>query len=203
VDTLAATKASCGLRDSGLFTQKGRGSATWYQPAARMLARDELGGGKGSAGGAPPAAELAAQGAGGAGLSSYPGGLTSNPQASSSNLAGLTSNSEALDTNPATRDDPLSDPRRQGLLNELPGGLAARVGALGRRHPPDEVKDLVVTLGELRDWRAEELAALLGRKAETVRQDCLRPLLRTGRIATTRPDKPNDPDQAYRATAAE
>jgi ATP-dependent DNA helicase RecG len=202
VDTLAASKALRRLRDAGLFTQKDRGSATWYQPTARMLARDESGGSTGGAGGAQPAAELAAQGAGGAGLSSNPGGLTSNPQVLSSNLAGLTSNPEALDSNPGTRDDPLSDPRRQSLLNELPGGLAARVGAIGRRHPPDEVKDLVVTLCELRDWRAEELAALLGRKAETVRQDYLRPLLRAGRIAMTRPDKPNDPEQAYRASAA-
>ena len=45
----------------------------------------------------------------------------------------------------------------------------------------------------------KEIAALLGRNAETVRQNYLRPLLRAGRIAMTRPDKPNDPDQAYRA----
>lgn len=193
VDTLAASKALRRLRDAGLFTQKDRGSATWYQPTARMLGLADQGGGKIGAG------ELTAQGAGGAGLSSNPGGLTSNPQGLSSSLAGVTSNSEGLDSNPATRSDPLSDPRRQALLNELPGGLAARVGAIGRRHPPDEVKDLVVTLCELRAWRAEELAALLSRKAETVRQDYLRPLLRAGRIVMTRPDKPNDPDQAYRA----
>ena len=40
-------------------------------------------------------------------------------------------------------------------------------------------------------------------KAETVRQDCLRPLLRAGRIAMTRPDKPNDPEQAYQASTTE
>lgn len=199
VDTLAASKALRRLRDAGLFTQKDRGSATWYQPTARMLGLADQDDGKDGASAARAAGELAAQGASGAGLSSNPGGLTSNPHALSSNHAGLTSNPESLDSNPATRDDLLSDPRRQALLNELPGGLAARVGAIGRRHPPDEVKDLVVTLCELRDWRAEELAALLGRKAETVRQDYLRPLLRAGRIAMTRPEKPNDPDQAYRA----
>lgn len=37
----------------------------------------------------------------------------------------------------------------------------------------------------------------LGRNAETVRQNYLRPLLRTGSIVMTRPDKPNNPDQAY------
>lgn len=93
----------------------------------------------------------------------------------------------------------MDDPRRQALLNELPGAVAARVGAIGRRHPPHEVREVVVRLCELRAWRAEELAALLGRKAETVRQDYLRPLLRAGRIAMIRPDKPNDPEQPYRA----
>jgi ATP-dependent DNA helicase RecG len=68
-----------------------------------------------------------------------------------------------------------------------------------QRRPPQEVQDLVVALCELRPWRAEEIAALLGRNAETVRQNYLRPLLRAGRITMTRPDKPNDPDQAYRA----
>jgi len=34
---------------------------------------------------------------------------------------------------------------------------------------------------------------------ETVRQNYLRPLLRVGRITMTRPDKPNDPKQEYRA----
>ncbi len=77
--------------------------------------------------------------------------------------------------------------------------LAARVGAIGGRHPPHEVKELVVNLCELGAWRAEELAALLGRNSETVRQNYLRPLMRAGRIAMTRPDRPNDPDQAYRA----
>lgn len=195
MDTLAASKALRRLRDAGLFTQKDRGSATWYQPTARMLGRNDQDGGKDGA--APSASELTAQGAGGAGLSSNTLGLSSNPGALSSNLGSQGSNPRQ----PEPRDDPLSDPRRQALLNELPGGLAARVGAIGQRRPPQEVQDLVVALCELRPWRAEEIAALLGRNAETVRQNYLRPLLRAGRIAMTRPDKPNDPDQAYRASA--
>jgi ATP-dependent DNA helicase RecG len=64
VDTLAASKALRRLRDAGLFTQKDRGSATWYQPTARMLGRNDLDG----IGAALAAGELAAQGAGGTGL---------------------------------------------------------------------------------------------------------------------------------------
>ena len=192
-DTLAASKALRRLRDAGLFTQKDRGSATWYQPTARMLGRNDQAGGKDGA--AQTTGELAAQGAGAPGLSSNPLGISSNPVALSSNLGSQDSNPRQ----PEPRDDPLADPRRQALLNELPGGLAARVGAIGQRRPPQEVQDLVVALCELRPWRAEEIAALLGRNAETVRQNYLRHLLRAGRIAMTRPDKPNDPDQAYRA----
>ena len=193
VDTLAASKALRRLRDAGLFTQKDRGSATWYQPTAQMLGVNE----KDSAGAAQPAEELAAQGAVGEGLSSNPPVLSSNPGALSSNLEPQDSDPR----HPDQRDDPLADPRRQALLNELPGALAARVGAIGKRHQPQEVQDLVVAICSQRPWQAEEIAALLGRNAETVRQNYLRPLLRAGRIAMTRPDKPNDPDQAYRASA--
>lgn len=189
VDTLAASKALRRLRDAGLFTQKDRGSATWYQPTPQML-------GDISGKGAVDGGELAAQGDIGGGLSSNPGSLSSNPAGQSSNLV-------AQGSNPAQRDDPLTDPRRQALLNELPGALAARVGAVGQRRQPQEVQDLVVALCEQRAWRAEEIAALLSRNAETVRQNYLRPLLRAGRITMTRPDKPNDPDQAYRAPATE
>ena len=46
----------------------------------------------------------------------------------------------------------------------------------------------------------ELLGTLLTQHGTPAQQDrYLRPLLRSGRIAMTRPDKPNDPDQAYRA----
>ncbi|MCP5199071.1 MAG: putative DNA binding domain-containing protein [Gammaproteobacteria bacterium] len=121
------------------------------------------------------------------GLSSNPAGLSSNPERLSSNPGALSSNS-----------DPAAEAARRALLNELPGELAARVGAIGRRHPPAEIRELVVALCRQQDYRAEELARLLARKVETVRQDYLRPLLAAGRIRMTRPDKPNDPEQAYR-----
>lgn len=163
VDTLSASQSLKKLRDAGLLQQKGRGSATWYQPTGKMLGDDE-------------------------GLSSNPRGLSSNPSDLSSNPPGLSSNP-----------DPFADPARRALLNELPGELAAQVGAIGQRRPPEEVRELVVALCRHRDCRAEELALLLARNVETVRQNYLRPLLRAGRIRMTRPDVPNDPEQAYRA----
>ena len=88
---------------------------------------------------------------------------------------------------------------RATLLDELPGQLAARVGALGKRHPPEQVRDLVVALCQARAWKAEELAVLLSRNPETLRQNYLRPLLAQHRLVMTLPDTPNSPQQAYRA----
>lgn len=166
VDTLNASAALRRLRDAGLFSQQGRGSATWYQPTDKLLRGYEgLNGG-------------------GAGLSSKPEVLSSNPDP-------LSSKSEEQSSN--------SDPARAALLDELPGQLAARVGALGRRHPPEQVRDLVVDLCQHRPWTVDELALLLRRNPESIRQSYLRPLLAQKRIEMTLPDTPNSPQQAYRS----
>lgn len=176
VDTLAASHGLKKLRDAGLLQQHGRGSATWYQPTAYMLGGDE---------------ELTDETDG---LSSNPGSLSSKPDDLSSDPGRLSSNPDGLSSNL----DPATEAARCALLNELPGELAAQVGSLGQRRPPEVVREIVVLLCQHRDYRTEELARLLARNPETVRQNYLRPLLRAGRIAMTRPDKPNDPEQAYR-----
>jgi ATP-dependent DNA helicase RecG len=108
----------------------------------------------------------------------------------SSKLGLLSSKSDALYSK--------LDEERNALLDELPGQIAARIGGIDQRHPPEQVRELVVELCHLRAWQAEELALLLGRKPETIRQDYLRPLLAQKRIAMTLPDKPKSPQQAYR-----
>ncbi len=164
VDTLTASNALRRLRDAGLLSQQGKGSATWYQPTGKLTKTDGL------------SSDLGALSSKPEGLSSNPGALSSNPDALSSNLA----------------------PARAALLNELPGELAARVGGIGQRHQPDRVRDLVVDLCAHRSWRVDELALLLQRNPEFIRQSYLRPLLAQQRIAMTLPDTPNSPLQAYR-----
>ena len=172
VDTLAASAALRRLRDAGLLQQKGRGSATYYVPAERLGLGDRL---------PSDSADSA--------LSSNPPGLSSKPEALSSNPGALSSNP------PATE----QDQARAVLLDDLPGSLAARLGAIGQRHPPQEIQDVVVALCRLRDWPVDELALVLRRNPEVVRQNYLRPLMRDGRLVMTRPEEPNDPQQAYRA----
>jgi len=168
VDTLTASSALGRLRDAGLLSQQGRGSATWYQPTEKLL-------------GSAPGASIDKLDA----LSSKPGCLSSMPD-------GLSSKPECLSSK--------FEEERNALLDDIPGPLAARIGAIGRRHPPELVRELVVALCSVRDWRVEELALLLSRKPETIRQDYLRPLLAQRRIAMTLPDTPSSPQQAYRSS---
>jgi ATP-dependent DNA helicase RecG len=176
VDTLSASAALRRLRDAGLLVQKGRGSATYYVPAERLgLIKSTVENNR----------------------------LSDNPQALSTNPSGLSTNPEALSTNSSgLSDHPQSNGQetaRAVLLDELPGILAARIGAFGQRHPPGKVCDAVVELCSLRDWSAEELAAVLRRHPRYVRNNYLRPLMRDGRLTMTNPEEPNDPQQAYRA----
>ncbi len=182
VDVLAASGALRRLRDAGLLAQKGRGSATYYVPTDR-LTLDEA-----SLSSKPEVLSSKS----GEGLSSNHQGLSSNPEALSSNPPTLSDEPEALSTK-------YDETERNQLLDDLPGSLAARLGAIGLRHPPPETRELVVALCALRDWRVEELSLVLRRNPEVVRQNYLRPLMRDGRLVMTNPDEPNDPQQAYRA----
>ena len=180
VDALAASQALRRLRDAGLLAQKGRGSATYYVPTERLAVDEGLSSN-------PPS------------LSSNPEGLSSNPGALLSNPGALLSNPDGLLSNPPEAEPAFDEARRRELLNGLPGSLAASVGSIGQRHPPEEVRTLVVALCRLRPWRTEELSDLLRRRPETIRQHYLRPLMREGQLVMTNPDEPNDPQQAYRA----
>ncbi len=175
VDTLTASQSLRRLRDAGLLAQKGRGSATYYVPTERLLD---------------------------SGLCSNPEALSSESEGLSTKLDGLSTKAGALSTNPEGLSAMLAnaqDAQHKALLNELPGSLAARIGAIGQRHPPGEVCDAIVEICRLRDWRAEELATLLQRHSRYVRNNYLRPLMRDGRLAMTNPNEPSDPQQAYRA----
>ena len=99
----------------------------------------------------------------------------------------------------ALSSQPDADSQRDALLATLPGTLAARVGSLGLRARPDDVRAAVLELCTLHPWRAEDLAILLRRNAEYVRQNHLRPLMRSGQLEQVYPTEPKHPAQAYRA----
>ena len=149
--------------------------------------------GRGSATWYKPTAKMMA---GREGLSSNPEALSANPPGLSANPVGLSANPPGLSANPAAA------AAHRALLNELPGELAARIGALGKRQPPHLVAELITDLCRVRAWRVDELALLLNRNARHLQQGYLRSLVGEGRLEMTQPDKPNDPQQAYRAVGA-
>ncbi len=187
VDTLAASQALRRLRDAGLLEQKGRGSATYYVATPKLL---------------PVSADAAA-----GGLPGSPSALPSKREPLSSKPGSLPSMADALSSMPGPLPGPgdlasQAEDARNDLLADIPGALAARIGALGRRSLPGDVRAVVLALCTLRPWKAEDLAAVLRRNAEYVRQSHLRPLMKDGRLVQTYPTEPKHPQQAYRAADA-
>lgn len=184
VEVLAASQALRRLRDSGLLIQKGRGSATYYEPSDRLTTDHGLTGN---------AEKL---------TSKLEAGLSSNPAALSSNLPALSSNPDIPNDKHIGKTTRFDEALRGKFLDTLPGSLAAKLGAIGLRHPPQEIRELVLALCALRDWRVDELSTILRRNPEVVRQNYLRPLMKEGRLAMTKPNEPNDPQQSYRSVGA-
>ncbi len=182
VDTLVASVALRRLRDAGLLEQKGRGSATWYRPTPRLLDRSPQPGG---AADAAPAT---------AGVAPNPTGLSTNSEGLSPNPAHQSPNPPGLAPDPAGQ-----QAARRQWLGELPDDLAAQVATIGKRRPPPVLRALILALCAHRAWRADDLATLLRRRADTLRAEYLRPMLKERLLVLTRPEKPNDPQQAYRA----
>jgi len=159
VDTLAASQALKRLRDSGLFTQRGRGSATWYQPTTLM---------------------------------------TDPEPEESDHTSPVPRNQSSLPREPRSLGNE-KEPARDALVQELPGTLGMALGTLGRRSRPDDVRSVILALLRHKSFKLAELGLLLDRNPEYVRQTYIQPLLEQGKVAMTRPQAPNDPDQAYLA----
>ena len=157
VDTLAASQALKRLRDSGLFIQRGRGSATWYQPTEQMTGPES-------------------------GESDFSLPVPRDQEHLPRESRSLGKESESA---------------RDALVQQLPGTLGMALGALGRRSRPDDVRHVILALLRHKTFKLAELGLLLDRNPEYVRQTYIQPLLEQGEIAMTRPDTPNDPEQAY------
>lgn len=195
MDTLAASQSLRRLRDGRLLERQGRGSATYYVPGER-LREAEAAAAAGEEGG-PLSGESVRLSGESSGLSGELGGL-------SWELPGLSWELFALRREfRGEESDPEAAAARRRLLEPLPGDLAARVGALGRRSRPEDVTEVVLDLLRLRDWPLDELATALGRNPKYVREQYLQPMVQAGRATMTRPEEPNHPEQAYRVLEGE
>jgi predicted transcriptional regulator len=97
---------------------------------------------------------------------------------------------------------PVEDRATPELTSELTPDTKSELLRLmgeGKRLSRDEIATLIVRLCAERPRTARELAEILQRNAEYVRNAYLSPLVREGRLELT--GSPNDPNVAYRAVA--
>lgn len=84
------------------------------------------------------------------------------------------------------------------LTDRLPQALKEKIEALKGRSEPQEISQLILEVGEVTDFSATEIAALLKRNEKYVKSTYLRPLLDLGELEYTIPDMPRHPMQRYR-----
>jgi ATP-dependent DNA helicase RecG len=185
VDTLTASQSLRRLRDAQLLERHGRGSATFYTPGRRW-AEDGVGRSFGASGPDRPS------------WATIP--LSGESTAISGDLPSLSGDLPSLSGDLDAKTE--QEEARRRLLQPLPGDLAARLGSLGRRSRPEDVRAVLAALLTHRAWSVDELALVLDRNPNYVRDQYLQPMVRNGEIRMTWPDEPNHPDQSYQAAVS-
>lgn len=185
VDTLEASSRLRHLRDLGLLEQHDRGSATFYTATERLQEASSAWGGKAS-GAREKGANRPEQ----------------SPRLSKKTpkLAGKTPKL-AGESPKLSEESPES--RMGGIVTGLPPDLAEEVASLNQWTPQPAMRRLVVRLCAWKPMTAQELAALVGRRLDYFRKAYIRPMVRSGDLHYTNPEKPSDPTQRYRASGEE
>lgn len=177
VDTLNASVHLRRLRDLGLLEPHGKTSGAYYLPTPLLLA------------GAPIDNEDS---------------LPIQSEESPSSTPVMTSLSQGV--TPAIGSlshmpQPLSHMSLPELVAhfEVSGELAERILSQGERVLPEQNRELILALCQLRAWRADELAHLLRREKGYIVRNYLTPMIDAGQLCYTISDKPRHSEQMYRA----
>lgn len=81
---------------------------------------------------------------------------------------------------------------------EIPSDLKQELEKLGLRAPENKVKSLILKICALKPFKLPEIAFLLRRNANYVRENYLMPLIKTEELKYVFPHQPNHPQQAYK-----
>lgn len=82
---------------------------------------------------------------------------------------------------------------------DLPPDLQQIVDSLGSKAPPNRVLQAIVALLRWQDLTVAQLSQYLSRTPDHVRRTYLKELIKAGIVELSSPEKPNNPNQAYRA----
>ena len=185
VDTLTASKKLTRLRDLGLLESNGKARATYYTLKPEFQQKD-----------ASEANTFNQD-------SSTVEVETLSRQSSILNQDSSTVEVETLPRQSSTLNQDSSTVEGEQLTLELfpdtkKTSLQDRLGKIGSRTKPEEIKNLIIDLCEIQPRSSSELASLLNRERKYLLDKYLKPLIDEGLLEYTNPEKPNDPHQTYR-----
>jgi ATP-dependent DNA helicase RecG len=178
VDVLNASQHLRRLRDRGLLQQKGKGAETYYLPTPKLM----------DCWGTP--GEAAPGHSGQSGRSTAQTSKAGGQSGSSTPQYGSTAFKSGR------------HPSRLRFLPGLPADLESDLAQLKGKVPQPEMEALAWRLCVWRSLSSKELAQALGRSRKYINDRLITPMLRTGRLERTIPDRPSDPQQTYRAVIA-
>lgn len=112
-------------------------------------------------------------------------------------LLGRESVSLSEELNPSDKALPEGLPSLPEGFPPLPPSLADIVKSLGQRSNPKEVRAVIAELCAWHPLRPVEIAAILNRNSDYVRNTYLTPMIRDGVLKYLHPDNPAHPQQAY------
>lgn len=182
LDTLAASKSLQRLRDAGLLSQRGKGRATFYVSTDRLLSEPAGDVDAGNADkGIPPSPDA----------DNKPGGLIAKSGGLQPKPGGLSTKNEGFDRKPTDSKD--LKPA------DLPTELAEVVRKLGKKAPPDRMRQAIQQLCAWRPLSASDLASILDRTPGHLRDTYLTAMVAASQLVYTHPTESAHPQQAYRA----
>jgi ATP-dependent DNA helicase RecG len=177
-DTLAASKSLRRLCDFQLIVKKGQGSGTYYLPTDKLLETWNL---------------IAAQKnvVEPSGLENKPSGLESKP-------SGLENKPSGLESKPSGFTSDQYNVENYDILP--PSELATEIARIGKKEKIEVLRQLILKLCSWNDLSLNELAQMLKRNDDYLRQQVIKPLMLNGQLCYTLPNEPSHPKQKYRAT---
>ena len=176
-DILRSSRELIAMRDMGLLSDKGRGSATYYIPGPAYM--DTIG-------------KLTSP------LGTATDGLNTHAERLNTHAEGLNTHAERLNTHAEETADKDNVELRQSLLLDLPPEIKERLEGIGRRNGNSLlIQSLILDLCRIHPMTKRMLAILLNRREDYIKQKFLSPMLASKSLLYLYPEMRKHPSQAY------
>lgn len=203
IDSLRASASLRHLCEAGLLEKHGQSTATYYQPTSAFLAT--LSGETTNAADARTTRDSEQAGSlAESGMAVDESGMAATQSGMAVTQSGMGgARSGMRDPVPGTREYAEKAYRAWlDMLAELPKELRDDVAAVGLKSTDDQMRDVLTRLCAFRPYSAEELARIVRRNPNYLRERHIREMVKRGTLRYTIPDMPKHPKQTYFASAS-